>query len=156
MIEIIKDNNNLIYMNYIVNIDDHSIIQILKAKYRFSTNYIKYLKTHNKILLNNEIVNISHSINVGDCISIILSNDEENDNIVPTPMELNILYEDDFLLVVNKPFGMPIHPSMNHFTDSLSNGIKNYYIQNNFRMLLLEYLFFLEKNVDYRRKKYYF
>ena len=131
MIEIIKEKNNLIYMNYVVNVDDHSIIQILKAKYRFSTNYIKYLKTHNKILLNNEMVNISHSINIGDCISIILSNDEQSDNIVPTPMELDILYEDDFLLVVNKPFGMPIHPSMNHFTDSLSNGIKNYFLQKN-------------------------
>ena len=42
-------------------------------------------------------------------------------------MELDIIYEDDAYLVINKPAGIPIHPSMDHFTDSLSNGVKYYF-----------------------------
>jgi len=42
-------------------------------------------------------------------------------------LPLDILFEDEWLLIVNKPSGIPIHPSMLHFTDSLSNGIKFYF-----------------------------
>jgi 23S rRNA-/tRNA-specific pseudouridylate synthase len=41
--------------------------------------------------------------------------------------DLDILFEDEWILIVNKPSGIPIHPSMLHFTDSLSNGIKFYF-----------------------------
>ena len=42
-------------------------------------------------------------------------------------MNLDILYEDDYLIAVNKPFNMPVHPSMDHYEDSLSNGIRYYF-----------------------------
>ena len=57
----------------------------------------------------------------------MLDFDEDNNNIVPTKMKLNILYEDDYLLILNKPAGFPIHPSMLHFEDSISNGVKYYF-----------------------------
>ena len=53
--------------------------------------------------------------------------DEDNSNIVPVKMNLNIIYEDDSLIVLDKPFNMPVHPSLNHYEDSLSNGLKYYY-----------------------------
>ena len=46
---------------------------------------------------------------------------------MPTKIDLDILFEDEWSLIVNKPSGIPIHPSMLHFTDSLSNGIKFYF-----------------------------
>lgn len=49
------------------------------------------------------------------------------ENIVPTKMSLDIIYEDDYLLVLNKPPNLCIHPSMTHFTDTLSNGVKYYF-----------------------------
>ena len=42
-------------------------------------------------------------------------------------MSLEILFEDDYLLIINKPAGYPIHPSMLHFEDSISNGVKYYF-----------------------------
>ena len=48
-------------------------------------------------------------------------------NISPSQMNLDIIYEDDWFLVLNKPAGIPIHPSRLHYTDSLSNGIKFYF-----------------------------
>jgi 23S rRNA pseudouridine1911/1915/1917 synthase len=45
-------------------------------------------------------------------------------------MSLKILYEDDFLLILNKPAGLAIHPSITHYEDSLSNGVKFYFEKN--------------------------
>ena len=42
-------------------------------------------------------------------------------------MDLNILYEDDSLLILNKPSNIPVHPSILHFSTSLSNGVKYYF-----------------------------
>ena len=53
--------------------------------------------------------------------------------IIPTKMELDILYEDDALLVLNKPANIPVHPSMEHYTNSLSNGVKYYFEQLNLK-----------------------
>lgn len=52
---------------------------------------------------------------------------EVSDNIVPTKMDLNIIFEDNYLLVINKPAGIPVHPSCNHYENSLSNGVKYYF-----------------------------
>lgn len=52
---------------------------------------------------------------------------ETSDNIVPTKMDLNIVFEDDYLLVINKPAGIPVHPSCNYYENSLSNGVKYYF-----------------------------
>lgn len=53
--------------------------------------------------------------------------DEESENIVATPINLNIVFEDDSLLILNKPAGIAVHPSILHYTDSLSNGVKYYF-----------------------------
>lgn len=53
--------------------------------------------------------------------------DETSDNIVPTKIDLNIIFEDEYLLVINKPAGIPVHPSCNHYKNSLSNGVKYYF-----------------------------
>ena len=56
-----------------------------------------------------------------------LISSEENLNIVPTKMDLNIIYEDEHLIAINKPAGIAVHPSILHFNDSLSNGVKYYF-----------------------------
>ena len=63
-------------------------------------------------------------------ILVDLDFEEESENIVPTQMNLNILYEDNAYIVINKPANMPVHPSRAHYEDTLSNGIKYYFNQN--------------------------
>ena len=53
--------------------------------------------------------------------------DEDNLNILPIQMDLDIIYEDDWLLVINKPAGIPVHPSISHYNNSLSNGVRFYF-----------------------------
>ena len=42
-------------------------------------------------------------------------------------MNLDIIYEDDSMLVLNKPSGIPVHPSMSYYDNSLSNGVRFYF-----------------------------
>lgn len=63
----------------------------------------------------------------GDEVSILIDFEEGNSNIVSTKMDLNIIYEDDSYIVINKPSNTPVHPSMMHYENSLSNGLKYYF-----------------------------
>lgn len=104
-----------------------TIKQLLKEEFHISERLLKRLKKENQIFMNNFPVSINTSFNLNDVISVCLDFDEESENIVPTKMKLNILFEDDSLLIVNKSAGIPVHPSMDHYTDSLSNGIMYYF-----------------------------
>ena len=101
--------------------------EILKAYFKISDKLLLKLKKNNKILLNSEITYIHHPVKCNDMIEVFLDLEEDNSNIVPTKMNLDIIYEDEAYMVVNKPAGIPIHPSMEHYEDSLSNGIKYYF-----------------------------
>ena len=116
-------------LEYIVNKNDNyvSIKQILKEVFNLSDRLIiKLKKTHN-IYINNKSVNIYETIKVNDSIMVNIDFEEESSNIIPTKMELNILYEDEYLLILDKPAGIAVHPSCRHFYTSLSNGVKFYF-----------------------------
>ena len=105
-----------------------NIKQVLKEEFHISDRLLKKLKLNHQIFLNYIPVNINYSdLIIGDFISIVLDFEEEYDNIVPLESNLNIIYEDNYLLAVNKPSNMPVHPSCNHFEDSLSNIVKYYF-----------------------------
>lgn len=104
-----------------------TIKEVLKAHFNISERLLLKLKRNNKILLNNQITNINTNIKNNDLIQIFLDLEEDNSNILPTKMNLDIIYEDEAFIIINKPAGIPVHPSMEHYTDSLSNGLKYYY-----------------------------
>lgn len=105
-----------------------NIKQVLKEEFHISDRLLKKLKLNHQIFLNYIPANINYSdLKIGNLISIVLDFEEEYDNIVPLKNNLNIIYEDNYLLVVNKPSNMPVHPSCNHFEDSLSNIVKYYF-----------------------------
>ena len=85
------------------------------------------LKQHDCIFCNSKAVFTNFIINNGDTITIDLNYAEEADNIVPTFMELDIIYEDDSMLLINKPANLPVHPSLHYYSTSLSNGVKYYF-----------------------------
>jgi len=105
----------------------NTIKQVLKSQFNMSDRLILKLKRENKIYLNNMPTHINASLNIGNIICADISFEEECENIVPTKMDLSILYEDEGLLIINKGANMPVHPSLNHYEDSLSNGVKYYF-----------------------------
>jgi len=104
-----------------------TINDILINEFEFSNRLRVKLIKSKKILCNNQFSNTLNSIQVGDIIYVDLSEDEDNSNIVPANINLDILYEDEWFLVINKPAGIAIHPSNLHYADSLSNGVKAYF-----------------------------
>lgn len=116
------------FLEYIVN-NEKSIREVLIVHYHFSNRYCLHLKVNNNIYLNNDnqLIYLDKVVNNGDKVSIKLDDEENSCNILPKFMPLDILYEDDYIIALNKPPHMPVHPSLEHFDDSLSNGLKFYF-----------------------------
>ena len=104
-----------------------TIGQIIDTEFRISNRLFSKLLKLKKINLNQQNIDTRIIPNEGDIISIDFDYEEENDNIVPTKLDLDIIYEDEWLLVVNKPAGIATHPSLLHYDNSLSNGVKSYF-----------------------------
>lgn len=111
-----------------VNLNKYTNIkEVLKAEFSMSDRLLLKLKRLDKIYLNGKNASVNQNISKNDLVECYLDYDEDNSNIIPTEMPINIVYEDDAFLIVNKPAGIPVHPSMDHYTDSLSNGIAFYF-----------------------------
>lgn len=109
--------------------DNKKVGNILREKLNISSRLLTKLKMNDKIFVNRTSVFSSYIVHKNDEISVKIDFIEE-DNIVPETMQLDILFEDDYLLAVNKPFGTVVHPSSNHLSNTLANGVK-YYLNNN-------------------------
>ena len=115
-------------LEFIVKNDTYeSINQVLKLDFNISARLLTKLIKNKKILLNGKVVDTRTKPRTGDIIKIQLDSEEDNSNIKPTKMKLNIIYEDEGLLVINKPAGIAVHPSIAHYDNSLSNGVKYYF-----------------------------
>ena len=112
----IKENDNYSNVNSVLN-----------NYFKISTNLRLRLIKKKCIEKNGIVCDSRDSVNIGDTITISFDYEEESENIVPTKMELDIIFEDEWILVVNKPAGIPVHPSILHYENSLSNVIKYYY-----------------------------
>ena len=115
------------------NLKYKNIKDVCKNYFEISDRLLTKLKKNQKIFLNNSSAYINTMLSLNDTIIINLDFEEESENIVPTKMDLNILYEDDYLIIINKPSGIPIHPSISHFKNSLSNGLKYYFNKINLK-----------------------
>lgn len=86
-----------------------------------SRSYIQKLIESGDLTVNSGIVRPSYRVKSGDVIKIITQ--ELIPDIVAQDIPLDILYEDDDVLVVNKPKGMVVHPAPGHYTDTLVNAV---------------------------------
>ncbi len=111
-----------------INKDNYNTVNdVLINEFQFSSRLMSKLIKNKKIYLNNSFCDTRKCINYNDEIIVDLSGKENNSNIVATNMDLDIIYEDDWFLVVNKQPGIAVHPSSLHYSDSLSNGVKFYF-----------------------------
>ena len=123
-------------LNYTVH-NEINIRQVLRERFGISNRLLLKLKQNKKIYLNNSNnIYLDMNIKENDLIKINLDFEEDNSNIVPVKMDLNILYEDDSLIILDKPPHMPVHPSLNYYENSLSNGVKYYFDSINLHRLI--------------------
>lgn len=88
-------------------------------------------KIPESILLNGRWEYVSKEMSAGDVLTIRLIETASSPHITPVSLPLDILYEDEDLLVINKPADMPIHPSMNHHDNTLANAAAFYFRSRN-------------------------
>jgi len=104
-----------------------NVRQVLKNEFYLSNRLITKLKQNKLIYLNDKETYLDKSISDGDIIRCVIDLNESSENIIPIKMNLNIIYEDDYFLVLDKPYDTAVHPSILHYDNSLSNGVKYYF-----------------------------
>ena len=79
-----------------------------------------------KVLVNKQKVKANYKVRPQDEIEVISFDEPRIFEVVPQPMNLDIFYEDDEVLLVNKPAGMTVHPGVGNYDGTLSNGLAHY------------------------------
>lgn len=117
--------------------ENKTVLYILKNKLGLSSRLIKKLKKHEgKLLLNDNPVFTNAVVKQNDVVKVILEFDEVSLNIIPEPMELDILYEDAHFIAINKPPQMVIHPTYNYPHGTLANGLSHYFLSKGEKCLI--------------------
>lgn len=88
---------------------------------------IQLKKTPEGITVNGQWAYVGTQLHPGDCVKILLRETQASPHIIPIPMDLNILYEDQDILVVDKPADTPVHPSIHNYENTLANGMAWYF-----------------------------
>ena len=114
-------------LKYIVE-DNKNLRSILKDELNISSRLFNKIK-NKYVFVNGEHAIYYKDLHVNDVVEVDFSYDDGNyNNIVSNPdIKFEIVYEDDWLLIVNKGANLPVHPSLNHYDISLSNGIRAYF-----------------------------
>lgn len=102
------------------------IREYLKVKEELSSRLIRGAALDQRIRVNGKVIRLNYVLKKGDKITIELDKNEEQD-IIPEPIELQIAYEDLDILVLNKPPFIVVHPTRSHPTGTLANGILYYF-----------------------------
>ena len=102
----------------------------LRRGMKMSGTLIKELKAESDgISLNGERAVTSDVVKTGDVI-VCTMHDRASENIIPVKLTFDILYEDEDILIINKPPHMPVHPTKGHISDTLANGVTAHYNEN--------------------------
>lgn len=101
--------------------------QFLKRKGYSSQNISSIKHMPESILVNGVHYYMRQELAEGDSLSVRISETKCSDKIPPVELPLDIVYEDEDIIVLNKPAGMPIHPSLNNYYNTMANALAWYY-----------------------------
>ena len=112
-------------MKIIVNEANESLDKYLAANTDYSRVMISKMIDAEFIKVNDKLEKASYKVRENDCIEILDGFKEETD-ITPTKMDINIVYEDEHIIIVNKPSGLVVHPGSGNYDNTLVNGLMYY------------------------------
>ena len=95
-----------------------------------SRNKVQQAIDGGRVLVNNKITSANYKIRPGDNIVCFSDKQAVGEEIIPEKMPLNIFYEDEEILIINKPPGLVVHPASGNYSGTLINGVA-YYLQEN-------------------------
>ena len=108
------------------------IDKFLQQRFEGATrNKIQRAVENGMVLVNNKEVKANYKVKPGDSVIVFDNKAPDTTDIIPEPLALNIFYEDDDVLVVNKPAGMVVHPGSGNYNGTLINGVAYHLLQQN-------------------------
>lgn len=123
---------NRTFTYFISKKDSPCTVESFLKKQGYSHQVLVQLKkTENGILVNHKWAYVKTILNPEDELEIHLKEEASSEHIVPVELPLSIVYEDEDILVINKPADMPIHPSIHNYENTLANAVAYYYSQQN-------------------------
>lgn len=116
-------------IDYIIDEDSAGlrVEQFLRRKRYSGQNLSEIKRMPKSILVNGVHYYMRQELSTGDHLQVRICETKNSEKIPPTKLPLDIIYEDEDLLVLNKPAGMPIHPSLNNYTNSIANALAYYF-----------------------------
>ncbi len=114
-------------INYEITKEGYTIGSFLKEQGFPHSVIVTLKKTENGIMRNGIWARTCDVLHCKDTLFIHYVEPKEETSILPASIPFKAVYEDDDILVVDKPYGMAIHPSINHYEDTLANAILAYY-----------------------------
>lgn len=132
----INDNNDELYERFSITVDkgqeplriDKFLINRLEGATR---NKLQQGINTGMVLVNGKEVRSNYKVKPGDDIIIYTDSDPEQTEIIPENIPLNIAFEDESLMVINKPVGMVVHPGSGNYSGTLLNGVAWYLQKQN-------------------------
>ncbi|SDX10256.1 23S rRNA pseudouridine1911/1915/1917 synthase [Marininema mesophilum] len=119
-------NGHIAFRHQVIKEEDgRKVRQILSNRFRFSRRMFRRLRNENGMVkVNGENVFLTSRIMAGDVIEVAMPTDEgEGEGTPPQPIPLDVKYEDDDLIILNKPPGIVVHPTRRHPEGTLANGL---------------------------------
>ena len=107
--------------------NNYTIDTFLKAQGYSSANITAIKKMPNNVVIDGQWVHMNRKLVAGETLTVNIIEEASSERIPPVKIPLDIVYEDEDIIVINKPAGLSIHPSLNHYEDSLANGLAYYY-----------------------------
>jgi 23S rRNA pseudouridine1911/1915/1917 synthase len=101
----------------------------LRQTLKMSRRTLVSVKNEGKLLVNKQEVSVRHLLKKGDRIEVYLPVEEPSHYLKPESIDLNILYEDEAVLMVNKPAGLCVHPTFSQKTGTIANSVMYHWLQ---------------------------
>lgn len=108
---------------------DFTVKDYLKKKGYSAQNLIQLKQSPCGLFINRQPATVRERLHPGDLLSVRIVEETSSGKITPVKLPFTIVYEDEDLLVADKPANMPIHPSQNNYDNSLANALAYYYEQ---------------------------
>ncbi|WP_346344884.1 RluA family pseudouridine synthase [Clostridium sp. MCC353] len=118
-------------INYTIDSSENGLtIEEFLRKRGYSKNLIVHLrKTDLGLTIEGKLAYTTHKLKQGEELTVKIKEDGSSENIVPSRLPLDIVYEDEDILVVNKAANMPIHPSQGNYDNTLANAAAYYFAE---------------------------
>lgn len=122
-----KEDQTYNLISYINEDDDLTLREVLLDKLNFSVRYVSKLKRFKTVNVNKNFKKLDKKVKKGDLIEVSI--EEDMANFKPQDLNLDIVYDDFDLIMVNKPPFMVVHPTKSHFENTMANGVTDYIVK---------------------------